>query len=77
MARCRECRSYNVKVTATSSRKSFVYQCVNPRCRISYVQTLSIGRDLSAALSSVQTKRYAARSLAEREKGDVESGEPD
>lgn len=64
MARCRECRAHNVRISATSSRKSFAFKCVNPRCRASYVQTLGIARDLGEVFSSMQSRRIAVRRVA-------------
>lgn len=61
MARCRECRAYNVKISGTSSRRSFVFHCVNPRCRTTYVQTLGIAGDLGAADWGARNKRLVPR----------------
>jgi len=61
MARCRDCRAYNVKISETSSRRSFVYQCVNPRCRHTYVITLGIAGDLVPVLGAMQRRRSFAR----------------
>ncbi len=57
MARCRECRTYNMKISATSSRRTFVFQCVNPRCRATYVRTLGITDDLAAVSRDIAAKR--------------------
>ena len=57
MARCKNCRAYNVKISETSSRRSFVYQCVNPRCRHTYVITLGIAGDLVPVLGAMQRRR--------------------
>ena len=65
MARCRECRAYNVKISGTSSRRSFLFHCVNPRCRITYVQTLGIAGDLVVVLRGVRNKRSVPREFPE------------
>ena len=61
MARCRECRAYNVKISGTSSRRSFVFHCVNPRCRITYVQTLGIAGDLTAVFRNMRSRQLLYR----------------
>jgi hypothetical protein len=61
MARCRECRAYNMKISGTSSRRLFVFHCVNPRCRITYVQTLGIAGDLVVVFKNARSKRLLSR----------------
>lgn len=61
MARCRECFGYDVKVSATSSRSSFVFQCVNPRCRHTYVKTLRLAGDLVPVFGAIEKRRQVSR----------------
>ena len=61
MARCGECFASDVKISATSSRSSFVFQCVNPRCRHTYVKTLGLAGDLVPVFGAIEKRRQVSR----------------
>jgi hypothetical protein len=67
MARCRECFGQDVKISATPSRSSFVFQCVNPRCRHTYVKTLGLAGDLIPVFGAIQKRRQASRGARDSE----------
>jgi len=47
MPRCPRCLKEDMKTMPGASRRSFVFLCLNPKCRASYVQTLGIASELS------------------------------
>ena len=75
MARCSECRTNNVKISATSSRRSFVVRCVNPGCRHTYVRTMGIAGDLVPVFSAMKRRRLVSRTYGETREPGGDPGE--
>jgi len=63
-----------MKITPTASRKTFIFTCANPSCRLTYARTLGVSADL-AAIAELRRRRRLHQSSGFRLNRETEGWE--